>query len=183
MYHKSEPVGASSPAAPTPWQQAWLDNYPCDVLSVVPYPRAPLSVRLAGAPRSYPDKVACTLYGRPTTYAELDDRARRLATSLTSLGARPGRHIGLLLANTPEYLIALQAIWLTGATALQLSPLMVAEELHHWLEATGCHLVVTLDLLTPNLLPSLAHGPLEHIVVTSLAERLAMWKGWLYRLA
>jgi long-chain acyl-CoA synthetase len=182
MYHKPEPVAASSPAVATPWQQAWLDNYPCDVPSVVPYPRAPLSVLLERAARSYPDKVACTLYGRSTTYAELDGRARRLAAALTSLGARPGRHVGLLLANTPEYLISLQAIWLTGATALQMSPLMVPEELHHWLEATGCHLAITLDLLAPNLMLSLTHGPLEHLVVTSLAERLAMWKGWLYRL-
>ena len=182
MSHKPETIAASSPSAAAPWQQAWLDTYPCDMPSVVPYPRAPLSVLLEKAARTYPDKVACTLYGRPTTYAELDDRARRLAASLTSLGARPGRHVGLLLANTPEYLISLQAIWLTGATALQLSPLMVPEELHHWLEATGCHLAITLDLLAPNLVPSLAHGPLEHMVVTSLAERLAMWKGWLYRL-
>ena len=182
MNHKTETGAASSPPAAAPWQQAWLDNYPCDVPSVVPYPRAPLSVLLERAARSYPGKVACTLYGRPTTYAELDDRARRLAASLASLGAKPGRHVGLLLANTPEYLISLQAIWLTGATALQLSPLMVPEELHHWLEATGCHLAITLDLLAPSLMPSLTHGPLEHVVVTSLAERLAMWKGWLYRL-
>src|SRR3712207_6978185 len=46
----------------------------------------------------------------------------------------------------------------------------------------SCHLAVTLDLLAPGLATSLAHGPLEHVVVTSLAERLAMWKGWLYRL-
>ena len=65
------------------------------------------------------------------------------------MGARLGRHVGLLLANVPEYLIALQATWMTGATALQLSPLMVAEEMHHWLEATGCHIAISLDLLAP----------------------------------
>jgi long-chain acyl-CoA synthetase len=165
-----------------PWQQVWLDSYPCDMPSQVPYPRAPLSVLLERAARQFPERPACTLYGRETTYAEVDDRARRLATSLAHLGAGPGRYVGLLLPNVPEYLIALQATWLTGATALQLSPLMVAEELHHWLEATGCHLAITLDLLAPNLLPSLTHGPLEHLVITSLAERLALWKGWLYRI-
>ena len=182
MNHKPENVPALSPAAAVPWQQAWLDNYPCDVPSVVPYPRTALSVLLERAARHYPAHVACTVYGRSTTYAELDDRSRRLAASLARMGARPGRHVALLLPNTPEYLIALQAIWLTGATALQLSPLMVPEELHHWLEATGCPIAITLDLLAPNLMASLSHGPLEHLVVTSLAERLAMWKGWLYRL-
>src|SRR5438067_2722589 len=181
MKHNPEHF-AGSPAS-IPWQQEWIDHYSCDVPTCVPYPRAPLSVLLERAALRSPGRPACTLYGRSMTYAELDDRARRLATSLVRLGAGPGRHVGLLLPNVPEYLIALQATWLTGATVLQQSPLMVAEELHHWLEATGCHLALTLDLLAPNLLPSLAHGPLEHLVVTSLAERLAMWKGWLYRLA
>jgi long-chain acyl-CoA synthetase len=87
-----------------------------------------------------------------------------------------------LLPNIPEYLVALQATWMTGATALQLSPLMVAEEAGHWLEATGCHIVVTLDLLAPAVMGGLGRGPLEHVILTSLARRMAMWRGMLYRL-
>jgi long-chain acyl-CoA synthetase len=87
----------------------------------------------------------------------------------------------LLLPNIPEYLVALQATWLTGATALQLSPLMVAEEIAHWLQSTGCHIVITLDLLAPAVMGALKNGPLEHVVVASLAERLAIWWAWLYR--
>src|SRR5213076_139340 len=87
----------------------------------------------------------------------------------------------MLLPNILEYLVALQATWLTGATALQLSPLMVAGEIAKWIEATDCHLVVTLDLLAPLVLPALGQGPLEHVVVASLAERLEPVRSWLYR--
>jgi long-chain acyl-CoA synthetase len=165
-----------------PWQETWTTSYECDVPSVVPYPREPLTVLLSHAARRFPHHSACTLYGRSLTYAELEERSRRLARSLRDLGAGPGKHVGLLLPNAPDYLIALQATWLTGATALQLSPLMVAEEHQHWLEATGCRIVITLDLLAPNILPALGRGPLEHVIVTSLAERLALWKGLIYRL-
>ena len=164
------------------WKQVWLDSYPCDMPSSVPYPRAPLSALLDTAARRFPDRTACTLYGRPTSFAELNDQARRFAQALIGLGARPGRHVGLLLPNIPEYLVALQAVWLTGATVLQLSPLMVAEEVGHWLETTGCHIVVTLDLLAPAVVGSLKRGPLEHLIVTSLARRMAMWRGMLYRI-
>src|SRR5262245_61158553 len=109
-----------------PWQQTWLDNYDCEVPSLVPYPRAPLTVLLEHAARRFPQQTCCTLYGQSTSYAEIDEQTRRLATSLIKLGAGPGKPVGILLANIPEYLVALQAIWLTGATALQLSPLMVA---------------------------------------------------------
>jgi long-chain acyl-CoA synthetase len=164
------------------WKQDWLHAYPCDMPSSVPYPRVALSALLERAARRFPQRPACTLYGRATTYAQLDEQARRLATALIARGARPGRYVGLLLPNTPEYLVALQATWLTGATALQLSPLMVAEEVGHWIEATGCHIVITLDLLAPAVAGSMGHGPLEHLILTSLARRMAMWRGMLYRL-
>jgi long-chain acyl-CoA synthetase len=164
------------------WKKSWLNTYPCDIPSEVPYPRVPLYTLLQRSALLYPQHPACTLYGKVTTFAELDEQARRLATSLIGLGAGPGQHVGLLLPNIPEYLAALQAVWLTGATALQLSPLMVAEEVGHWIEATNCRIVVTLDLLAPAVIGSLNRGPLEHVIVTSLAKRMAMWRGMLYRL-
>ncbi|MHB1423980.1 MAG: AMP-binding protein [Gemmataceae bacterium] len=164
------------------WQQSWLDEYRCDMPSRVPYPRVPLSELLERAARHTPNLPACTLYGRSMTFAQLAGQARRLARALADKGAKPGRHVGVLLPNIPEYPIALQAIWLTGATALQLSPLMVAEEVGHWLEATGCHMVVTLDLLAPAVTGALQRGPLEHVILTSLARRMAMWRGMLYRI-
>jgi long-chain acyl-CoA synthetase len=140
----------------------------------------PVSGLLEAAARHFPERDACTIFGQALPYARLAEKAQRLAGALADLGAGPGRRVGMLLPNIPEYLIALQATWLTGATVLQLSPLMVASELRKWLETTDCHIVVTLDLLAPSLTDAL-DGPLEHIVVASLAERMSPWRGWLYR--
>lgn len=164
------------------WKQAWLKSYPCDLHTALPYPRMALSGLLDRAATLFPDRAACTLYGKPTTFRQLNDQAHRLAAAFQRMGAAKGRHIGLLLPNIPEYLVALQATWLTGATALQLSPLMVAEEVGHWLEAADCRIVVTLDLLVPAVVRSLKNGHLDHLVVTSLAKRMAMWRGMLYRI-
>ncbi len=177
------PAPAPAPAAEDPdaWKRFWRENYPCDEPTVVPYPRMPLSGLLESAAKRFPTRPACTLYGKRTTYAQLDEQARRLARSLKLMGAGPGRFIGLLLPNIPEYLVALQATWLTGATALQLSPLMVADEVGHWLKAAGSPIVVTLDLLAPAVAGAMDNGPVEHLVLTSLARRMAMWRGMLYR--
>ena len=175
------PIPSPGLPAAESWQRVWLDSFPCDTTCSLPYPRVPVSALLETAARRFPGHTACTLFGRPTTYAALDEQARRFAGALAALGAGPGRFVGMLLPNTPEYLVALQGAWLTGATVLQLSPLMVAEEIGHWLEATGCHLVVTLDLLARSVTGGLQRGPLEHVVLTSLAARMALWRGWLYR--
>jgi long-chain acyl-CoA synthetase len=180
MEHPGLQAGPSRGAEPL-WHRVWLDAYPCDVPSSLPYPNIPLSALLETTAQRFPDRAACTLYGKATSYTQLVDQSRRLATALTQLGAGPGKRVGMLLPNIPEYLVALQATWLTGATALQLSPLMVAMELTKWLEMTECHIIVTLDLLAPSITECLEHGPLEHIVLASLAERMVPWKGWLYR--
>ncbi len=146
--------GPRTPAVPL-WQRVWLDAYPCDVPSSLPYPNVPVSGLLESAAQRLPDHAACTLYGKATNYAQLADKSRRMASALANLGAGPGRRVGMLLPNIPEYLIALQAAWLTGASVLQLSPLMVAAELTKWIERTGCHIVVTLDLLAPTLMDAL----------------------------
>src|SRR5262249_5139061 len=153
----------------------------CDVPSSLPYPNIPLSALLETTAQRFPERAACSLFGRAIRYPELADRARRFAYGLAKLGAGPGRRVGMLLPNIPEYLVALQGTWLTGAIVLQLSPLMVAEELKKWIERTDCHLLVTLDLLAPPLVEILGQGPLEHIIVASLAEKIPPWRGWLYR--
>ncbi len=179
MDHPS--VGPSRPAEPL-WHRTWLDAYPCDVPSSIPYPRVPVSTLLEMSAKRFPYRAACTIFGHSLSFAKLSEQSHRLARSLAALGAKPGRRVGMLLPNIPEYIAALQATWLTGATALQLSPLMVAEEISKWLEATDCHIIFTLDLLAPLVMPSLEKGPLEHIIVASLADRVTPWKGWLYRI-
>src|SRR5262245_20890088 len=116
------------------WQRPWLDSYPSGVPSSLPYPNVPVSSLLENAARRFPDRTACTFFGRATPYSRLADQGRRFARALADLGAGPDRRVGMLMPNCPEYIIALQGTWLTGATALQLSPLMVAEELAKWIE-------------------------------------------------
>src|SRR5262249_891991 len=116
-------------AGPSPREaRDWLRSYPPSVPASLTYPDVPLSALLDDAAQGFPDRTACTLYDHATTYAQLAGQARNLAAALANLGARPGRFVGLLLPNVPDYIVALQATWLTGATALQLSPLMVAED-------------------------------------------------------
>ncbi len=159
-----------------------LHDQPQGAPTTLDYPRAPVSSLLDGAAERFPQRVGCTLFHESFTYAELAGRARKLAAALAALGVGAGKRVGLLLPNSPEYVVALQATWLTGATALQLSPLMVAEEIRHWLQLTDCHVVIALDLLAAGVHPALEEDPVEHLVLTSLMEHLSILKGLLYRI-
>src|SRR5947207_15051465 len=83
------------------WHRVWLDAYPCDVPSSIPYPNIPLSALLETTAQQFPDRAACTLYGKSTSFRSLAEQSRRFATALAELGAGPGKRVGLLLPNIP----------------------------------------------------------------------------------
>jgi len=70
---------------------------------------------------------------RVLTYAELDDRARRLGTAIARLGA-PGSRIVILAENRPEYVETLFGIWAAGAAAVPLNAKLHPREIAEILE-------------------------------------------------
>jgi long-chain acyl-CoA synthetase len=159
----------------------WLDHYPRWVPSTLRYPSVPAWRLLERAAEEHPQRIACWFFDASLTYRELFDAARRAASALLRLGVRRGDRVGILLPNTPEYLIALNGIWMAGGVAMAISPLMVAEEVSALLEATECRAVVGLDILAPLLF----EGPYrpELVLLTTLEDRLPHWKRMAYPFA
>jgi acyl-CoA synthetase (AMP-forming)/AMP-acid ligase II len=110
-----------------------------------------------------PDAEAIVVDGGPRlTYAELDDRASRLASALAAAGIGPGDVIGVLLANGNEHLEVLLACFKRRAVPINLNLRFVAGELTEVLAESGARLVVhepDLAGLLPAGLPGLARGP------------------------
>jgi acyl-CoA synthetase (AMP-forming)/AMP-acid ligase II len=58
-----------------------------------------------------PSSVALVFGARRLSYADLDERATRLANALLSLGVRAGDNVGLYLYNCAEYIEAMLACY------------------------------------------------------------------------
>jgi acyl-CoA synthetase (AMP-forming)/AMP-acid ligase II len=67
---------------------------------------------------SRPDAVALRFDGVSTTWRELHDRLRRLATGLSARGVVKGDRVAVLMTNRPEFLEAVLAANLLGAIAV-----------------------------------------------------------------
>jgi len=152
-------------------ERPWLEHYPSGVPAELAYPQQRLGWLLQQAAERYPSRLACSYYHEQLTYAELLSRAERLAMVFVREGLRPGDRVGILLPNLPETIVALFATWIAGGVVVSLSPLMVAEEVASLVQATGCRVVVTLDVLSPLV----CHGDAtpELVVHTTLAGRLS----------
>ncbi len=68
---------------------------------------------------------------RRLTYAELDDRANRLANHLLAAGVAAGDHVGLLLVNGTEYLEGMLAAFKVRAVPVNVNYRYVSDELRY----------------------------------------------------
>jgi acyl-CoA synthetase (AMP-forming)/AMP-acid ligase II len=81
-----------------------------------------------------PDRLALVDARREVTYRELDERATRLAHTLTDLGVRAGDHVGILATNCIEWVESLFAIYKIRAAAVNINFRYVEEELRYLFE-------------------------------------------------
>jgi len=164
----------TSPIARTERERTapWLAHYPFCVPAKLDYPEEPVWWLLTRAAEMFPTRIACQHYDLSLTYAELAVAARKAASMFQRLGVTPGDRVGLLLPNTPEYLIAAYGVWMAGGVVVSLSPLSVAEEISHLVRTTDCKLVVALDVLTP-LVTTGVYRP-DRVLVCTIADRLSL---------
>ena len=65
------------------------------------------------------EAIALAFEEREYTLSELDALTRGMATTLEDRGVRPGDRVALMSSNRPEFVVALRAIWLLGASTKQ----------------------------------------------------------------
>ncbi|MGW1204582.1 amino acid adenylation domain-containing protein [Streptomyces cyaneofuscatus] len=96
----------------------------------VPLPEDPLVHRaFESHARQTPQRTALTCADAVLTYAELNERANRLAHRLIARGTGRGSVVGICLDRTPELVIAVLAVLKAGAAYVPLDPAYPAERL------------------------------------------------------
>ncbi len=155
-----------SPYAARPW----LRHYDYWVRPHLTYPERPLYDVLAAAVVDVPDRPATAFLGAELTFRDVKRRADRFATALARLGIAKGDRVGIMLPNSPQYIIAAFAVLRLGAVIVNVNPTYTAREVGLAAADSGMRALVTLDSLAPLALGLPRHIRLDHVIVTSLAE-------------
>lgn len=115
-------------------------------------PATSLPEALAAQAGRTPDATAVIDGPRTLTYAELHDRADRLAAYLDGAGAGPGTVVAVALPRSAEFVVAALAVLKTGSAYLPLDPEHPGERLAHMLRDAASPCVLT-DRATRAALP------------------------------
>lgn len=112
-----------------------------------------MTIRRGGAPaniaaglrnfaRVSPRAVAIRDEGRDWSFAELDERARRIAQHLRGGGLQPGDRVAVLMGNRSEYLEAAAAISRAGMVMVPVNPRLAPREQVWIVEHAECRALV-----------------------------------------
>lgn len=141
-------------------------SHPPGVPISIKYPEMPVHEFWRNSARKFPDRTATIYFGARETYAELWGQIQCLAYKLKGLGVQRGDRVGLLLPNTPHFIVAYNATSLLGGIVVAVNPLMPAPEIGRELKETGCRTLIILD----RLLEKLPEEAPETIIVAEAAH-------------
>jgi len=124
----------------------------------------------------FADRVAVTSESGSWTYAQLRQRAWRLANALANLGLQRGARIAVLCETRPEYIETYAACAALGVTVVALNIRLHPEELLHCLEKTLPSVVISSGALAAAIAPLRDRAPfLKHWIGLDGSEG----DGWL----
>lgn len=161
----------------------WLRNYPANVEWNKAYVPTPVSAILDGAAQKHPHMPCTYFLGRTRTYAEVSRLVNLAAAGLQKLGVKKGDRVGLLLPNSPTFVVFYYAALKIGAIVVNYNPLYTPEELAFQVKDSGTRLMVTLDLkmLFEKVEGLIRDGHLDRAVVASFADLLPFPQSLLFR--
>lgn len=162
----------------------WLKSYPAAVDWRIEIPERPLASLVEDAVAQAPDNVCMTFLGKEYNYRDISALIDRAAAGLQKLGVSKGTRVGLLLPNSPYFLVCFYAILKAGGVVTTFNVLLAEKEIRDQIANSGTEIVVTIDLaaLYDKLVPALGPTTLRLIVVCRLGDALPFWKGLLFRL-
>jgi long-chain acyl-CoA synthetase len=123
------------------------ENYPAGVPIHIKYPEIPVYYFLENTARKFPNRPGTYYFGKSLTYEEIWVMTRKFAFGLKNFGIKKGDKVGILLPNTPHFIISYNALSYIGATVVSINPLMTNQEIERELILTDCMALIVLDKL------------------------------------
>ncbi|MHB1493454.1 MAG: long-chain-fatty-acid--CoA ligase [Thermoplasmataceae archaeon] len=160
----------------------WEKNYPAGTRRKFKIPERTVYSLLEEAAKSAPGNIAMDFYGKKTSYSDLKAAVDRAADYLTEIGIKPYDRVGLMLPNSPQFVILFFAIVKIGAIVVQANPLYTTFELRDEFTDSTTSTVIILDDFYPKI-EQLYPATINKIIVTKIQDYLPGLLASLYSLS
>lgn len=148
-----------------PWEKVWPPHVTGTFEITKPLPEIVRDVA-----EDNPSRIAVSYYGRDISYGELNELSDRCAQALVRLGLNKGDRVALFMQNCPQFIIAYIGTLRAGGVVVPLNPMFKQAELKYELQDAGCKILVSSDVLYPEVAKIREMSVLEHVLITSLGD-------------
>jgi len=126
----------------------------------------------------YAERTAFINMGAEINYRDLELESKAFAAYLQhDLGLVKGDKFAIMVPNCLQYPIALFGALLAGLTVVNVNPLYTARELEHQLKDSGTKAMLIIENFANTLEKVIDKTSVEHVIITSLGDRLGTVKG------
>jgi long-chain acyl-CoA synthetase len=164
-------------------EHPWLKLYDNGVPAHIDYPAIPLFGLLEESARKYPDSPCTIFKGAIISYREMNEMTDRLAAGIAALGIKKGDRVGLMMVNTPQFVLSFFGIIKAGAIAVAINPLYSAREIIHQVNDAGIEVMFVMSNFYKLVKQAQPNTKIKKIVVSNLKEYLPPVVALLFTLA
>ncbi|NDJ54138.1 MAG: long-chain fatty acid--CoA ligase, partial [Chloroflexi bacterium] len=174
-------------------EKPWVKSYDSGIPeSLAPYPDVSVFDLLEQAAEKYPTRdssvmsASLPVVGRVSqavTYRELNNLVDRLTAALQDRGVKKGDRVGIVLANSTQFVISFYAILKAGATVVALNPTFPPKKWAGQLNDADIRVAIVMSSFYEGINSVRAETPIEHIIVTNIKEFLPPLARLLFTLA
>ena len=112
------------------------------------------------------DRVLAVFDDDTVTYAQVAERAGRVAGGLKGLGVAEGERVAIMMGNRSEFLYAWFGILKLGAIEVPIHDAARGPGISHILNTTEARVVIVEDVFLEHVLPWLGDSPsVEHVIL------------------
>jgi len=161
----------------------WHDNYDEGIPTSLSYPAVPIFHFLEDSAKKFPDKPCTIFKGAEITYSEMSQITDQLAAALVDLGVKKGDRVGILIPNTPQFVMAYFAVLKAGGIVVATNPQYTGREIIHQANDSGMELMILMSNYYELVKGIQKDTGINQIICTNIKETLPSLLGLLFTLA
>lgn len=153
-------------------KKPWIKSYDDGIPAHIDYPELTIIQMFENTVRKYPNRIFTEFKGTKHTYADLKTEVDCFAAGLYKIGVRKGDRVGVLMLNTPQFVITMLAIMKIGAIVVATNPLYTEREIIHQANNSGMTYMIAMTNFYEKIKKAQPHTKIGLVIASNLKEAL-----------
>ncbi len=170
----SSPPGSSSTGLPPRGEASltkpWLKHYDKEVPVTLDYPEITAFRLLEESAIKHSDSPCTIFQGAEISFGEMEALSTQMAAGLAKMGVKKGDRVGILMPNTPQFVISYFGILKAGGVVVAINPLFKAREIEMMVKDAGVEVLLALSDYYETIQQVMAHSGLRKLVVSQMTD-------------